>query len=125
MECLLNFLKLLSDKKGDFIGLPNEDDIQTMAKVVLNLSNLLTKEFEKFNGDFGLQNEDRIKQASRFMYLSTQLLDKMTGRHKDAKEKEKVEKYMKYKKLQNVSIIINRFKFKFSTYKKFSIKKRI
>ena len=73
-----------------------------MASLVLNLSNLLTKEFEKFNGDFGLQNEDRIKQASRFMYLTVQLLDKMTGRHKDAKEEEKVKKYMKYKKLQGV-----------------------
>ena len=64
--------------------------------------NLSSRESENFTGDVVLISDEKIKKAERTIYQLIQMCNKITSRHQPSKDKEKLEKYMKYEKLQNV-----------------------
>lgn len=77
---------------------------------VTNLLNQLKKIYEvtvrdseNYSGDAVLASEDSIKKAERCLFQLVQLSNKIISRHEQAKEQEKVDKYMRYESLQTVN----------------------
>jgi hypothetical protein len=70
------------------------------------LQTFVSKENDPFNGNAVIETEEKIKKCDRIIYQLIQICDKVTSRHEHAIEQEKMEKYMKYKLLQNVFYLI-------------------
>ena len=92
----------LRNPNGKLVQSPDLKGIQFLVSQLQTIIELVTKESEQFSGDSVLDSEEQIKKAERLVYQLVQICNKVTTRHEDAKEPEKVEKYMRYQTMQHV-----------------------
>ena len=95
----------LRNPNGKLVQSPDLKGIQFLVNQLQMIIDLVTRESEQFSGDSVLDSEEQIKKAERIVYQLVQICNKVTTRHEDAKEPEKVEKYMRYQTMQHVILI--------------------
>ena len=63
---------------------------------------ITVRDSENYTGDAVLNSEENLKKGERCLFQIVQLSTKIINRHEQAKEQEKIDKYMRYEPLQLV-----------------------
>lgn len=83
---------------------PNVKTFQLIITQIKKIQHQVTAECDKLNSDFVTVNEEQIKKCEKTVKQLVELCNTTIGRHKEAKDQEKIDKYMKYHSLQYVRL---------------------